>query len=346
MSRAEYARRVVIAASIGALFVAGLIFLRYVAHVLLILFAGILLATVVDGVGRWLCSVTGLPRRAGALGAIFGTLVLLGLVGWWVGPELVEQFGQLAERIPAAIQQGQEYLEERGWGQELIGQVGDSEGPSLGDLAGGAAGLFTSVLGAIANLLIILFLCIYLAYEPGVYRDAVLDLVPSVERDRIRDVLSNAGSALRLWMIGQLGAMAVVGVLTAVALTIAGVPAALALGVIAGLLDFVPIIGPLIAAVPAIIIGLGEGLGTGVVVALIFTAVQQIESYIVTPLFQRGVVSLPPALVLGAQVVLAVLFGLLGIFLSTPLLVVVIVLVQTLYVEDVLGEDVPVMGSD
>lgn len=346
MSRAEFARRVVIAASIGALFVAGLIFLRYVAHVLLILFAGILLATVVDGVGRWLCRVTGLPRRAGALGAIFGTLAFLGLVGWWVGPELVEQFGQLAERIPAAIQEAQSYLEERGWGQELIGQVEDSDGLSLGALAGGAAGLFTTVLGAVANLLIILFLCIYLAYEPGVYRDAVLDLVPAVERDRIRDVLANAGSALRLWMVGQLGAMAVVGVLTAVALTIAGVPAALALGVIAGLLDFVPIIGPLIAAVPALIIGLGEGLGTGLVVALIFTAVQQIEGYLVTPLFQRGVVSLPPALVLGAQVVLAVLFGLLGIFLSTPLLVVVIVIVQTLYVEDVLGEEVPVMGSD
>lgn len=345
MSRSEFARRVVVAASIGALFVAALIFLRYVAHVLLIIFAGILLATVVDGSARWLCRLTGVPRRVGALGVVFGTLAFLGLVGWWVGPELVQQFGQLAERIPAALQDAQAYLERWGWGQEVIGQMEDSAGPSLGALVGGAAGVFTTVLGAIANLLIILFLCIYLAYEPDVYRNAVLDLVPRVERDRIRDVLTNAGSALRLWMIGQLGAMTVVGVLTAVALTIAGVPAALALGVIAGLLDFVPIIGPLIAAVPALIIGLGEGLGTGLVVALIFTAVQQIESYIATPLFQRGVVSLPPALVLGAQVVFAVLFGLLGIFLSTPLLVVVIVLVQTLYVEDVLGEEVPVMGA-
>lgn len=346
MSEAQYARRVLIAAGIGLLFVALLLVLGYIAHMLLVIFAGILLAIVVDGAARRLREWTGIPRKIDVFVVVLGTLALLGAVSWYSGPQLAEQFGQLAQRIPEAFQEGRGWLAEQEWGEGLVDRFEDGEAIDAGAVLGGVTGVFASVIGVVVSILVITFLTVYLAYEPGTYRDAVLKLVPAERRDRGREIFADIGAALRLWMIGQLGAMAVVGTLVGLALWIAGFPGSLALGVIAGILTFVPIVGPLLAGIPGVIVGVAEmGLTGGLIAVIIYTGAEAVESYLATPLFQKSVVRLPPAAVLGAQLVMGVLFGLMGIFLSTPLLVVAIVAVQTLYVEDVLGEEVEVMGE-
>lgn len=348
MTSGEYARRIAIAAGIATLFVAGLLVLRYLANTLLVVFAALLLAVVLDGAGRNVHRWTGLPRKPAMLLVAVVVLGALGLVAWWSGPRIGQQFAELAERIPETVRDVRDGIRGTEWGGSLLERLDDNGGmvPSMGTMVGGVTGAFSSIIGTVANLLIILFVGIYLAYEPSLYRDAVVRLAPAERRERFRDVLSATGSALRLWMMGQLGSMAVVGVLTAVALSIAGVPLALALGVIAGLLSFVPILGPLMSAVPALIIGLGAGgLRMALVVGLIYLGVQSVESYLITPLIQKSVVALPPALLLAAQVVMGVLFGLSGIFLATPLTVVAVVLTQMLYVNGVLGDDVEVIGA-
>lgn len=344
MTDREFARRALIATGIVLLLAGTLYVLGHIAHMLLILFGGLLLAVVFDGGARAIRDRTGVSRRVAVFSLIGAVLAFLALVVWWAGPQFTEQFRQLGVVIPEAIQSLQERLRETDWGRRLLEGMEDSS-PPIGDLIGGVTGFFSATIATLAHILIILFLCIYLAYEPTLYRDATLKLIPRERRDRWREVFAHAGASLRLWMLGQLGSMAVVGVLTGVALWIAGIPAAIALATIAAIFTFVPIIGPFLGAVPAVIVGLADGFGTALLVAAIYTGVEQIESYVATPLFQKTVVSLPPALVLGAQVVMGVLFGLVGIFLSTPLAIVAIVLVQMLYVEDVLGEDVRVLGE-
>jgi len=151
--------------------------------------------------------------------------------------------------------------------------------------------------------------------------------------------------ALRWWLLGRLVAMTAVGLLTALGLWAIGMPMALALGFIAGLLSFVPYIGPIVSAVPAILVALADGgfLETGYVV-LIYGAAQFLEGSLITPVVQKYSVALPPAILIIAQFLLAVPFGPVGIMLATPFAVSVIVMTQMLYVEDILGDSVKVLG--
>jgi len=173
----------------------------------------------------------------------------------------------------------------------------------------------------------------------------VVHLLPPSRRPRTRTVFAALGSALRHWLLGRIASMLVVGLLTGIGLMIFGIPLALALGLIAALLSFVPYIGPILALVPALAVAAGEGTQAVVIVLMIYGAVQIVESYLVTPLIQQRAISMPPALLIAAQVVMGALAGFVGVAVATPLVVVVIVLVQMLYVEDVLGDEVEVMGG-
>jgi predicted PurR-regulated permease PerM len=139
--------------------------------------------------------------------------------------------------------------------------------------------------------------------------------------------------------------MGVVGLLTGVGLLIAGVPTPLALGLLAALLSFVPYVGPILSFIPAVLIALTVSLTKVFYVVLVFGIVQTLESYLVTPLVQRRAVSLPPVILITAQIAMGVLAGATGVLLATPLAVCVIVLLQMLYVEDVLGDEVHVLGQ-
>jgi predicted PurR-regulated permease PerM len=153
------------------------------------------------------------------------------------------------------------------------------------------------------------------------------------------------GRALRLWLLGQLLAMFLVGAMIALGLWALGVPSALALGFIAGMLEFVPFLGPIIAALPGVAVGLGEGMETAVWVMALYFIVQQGEGYFIIPLVQQGTVALPPALTLFAIVAFGLLFGPLGILFATPLTVVAFVVVKKLWVRDTLHEETELPGE-
>jgi len=186
---------------------------------------------------------------------------------------------------------------------------------------------------------------LYLAVRPLTYTEGVARLVPSEQRQRAGQVLAAMGHALRWWMVGRGASMLVVGILTALGLLLAGVPLFLSLGVIAGLFSFVPYIGPIAGAVPALLVAFTVSPVKALYVVLIFAGVQLLESNLITPLIQEQTVSIPPALLITAQVVAGVLAGILGVLLATPLAVTLTVAVQMLYVEDVLDEPVEVLGE-
>lgn len=348
MSRAEYARRVLLAGGVAV--VAGLLIrtLPQLAQVLLVVFTGVLFAVVVHGFAVAITRRTPLPRTAAVLATFALTLGALGVATWWSGPRMGDQFGQLLERLPEVTSDVTSRLESTTWGAALLDRFGEPSDalPQGRQAMGGITRVFTTMTGLLTTTIVILFIAIYLAVDPDLYRRALVRLAPGgPHRDRLSEILVEVAHSLQLWMKARLISMAVVGVLTGVALTIAGIPLALALALIAAVLAFVPFIGPIIAAVPAVLIGLGESGQAALVVVAIYLGVQTLESYLITPLIEKRVISLPPAFVLAAQLVMGTLFGLIGVFLATPITVIVVVLVRRLYLEEVLDQEIEPLGA-
>ncbi|MBK8211792.1 MAG: AI-2E family transporter [Rhodospirillales bacterium] len=329
---ASYTQRVLIAAAVAA----GLFLAWQVADVFILLFGGILLAALLRAVSDPLARMTSLPERWALVLAVVGVVGLFGGTFYVIDERLTEQLAQLATQLPDAWARARDAIQQTATGQRLIEMLQQSGGnpvmPSVSRLGSFASG----TLGALANTALVLFLGLFLAANPGLYKRGMLRLLPMRARGRTGDALDAAGDALRRWLVGQLLAMTCVGLLTGVGLWMLGVPLALSLGVLAGLLDFVPYIGPVVAAVPAVLVAFMQSPITALYVALLYALVQQVEGNVIVPLAQRWAVSLPPALSILSVIIFGVLFGFPGLLFATPLIVVMMVLVRKLYVEDTL----------
>jgi predicted PurR-regulated permease PerM len=226
--------------------------------------------------------------------------------------------------------------------------------PSLGqgitDQLGGVArhlfGFASSTVAVLGGLVLILFVAIFVAIDAETYQDGLMHLFPHKARRRAREVLTATAAMLRRWLFTQFISMVLVGVLTAVVLLIMGIEAAVALGIIAGILEFVPIAGPIMASIPAIAMGFLDGPEKAIYVALAYVAIQQIESNLLYPLLMKKGLELPPVLTIFTQGVLATVFGFIGLLVAVPMLAAAIVPIKMLYVRDVVGDDVKLPGED
>jgi predicted PurR-regulated permease PerM len=280
--------------------------------------------------------------REGWALALVGAALLVLLVGGGVlfGRGVAGQALQLVDRIPEIVQTLREQLEQNEFGRRVV-EVAEASGlfsGGQGQFLGRGLGLLGSTFGAVANLIIVVFFAAFMAAQPRPYLEGLLSLVARKKRERLRQVLYEIGHVLRRWMVGQSLLGLCVGLLVGIGLALLGAPFAVALGLLAGLMEFIPYIGPLIAAVPAVLVGFAESPQLALWVALLFLGVQSIESYVLAPLVQHRAVYLPPAVILFAQVLMGVIVGGLGVAVATPLAAAVMVAVSMLYVEDVLGE--------
>ena len=197
----------------------------------------------------------------------------------------------------------------------------------------------TSTAETFAGLLLILMMSIYIGSDPDTYKNGILHLFPKRRRERIDEVLSAMSTMLRRWLVTQLIAMVTIGVVSTIALLVLGVKAPFALGIIAGLLEFVPTIGPILSAVPAIAMGFLDSPEKALYVGLAYLAIQQLEGHLLIPLLMKGGMDLPPVLTIVTQGLMALLFGFLGLMIAVPLLAALMVPIKMLYVEDALGDD-------
>jgi predicted PurR-regulated permease PerM len=198
----------------------------------------------------------------------------------------------------------------------------------------------SSTVEVVGGLLLILFTAIYIGAEPHLYYTGLLHLFPHTARRRADEVLQAIGVTLRKWLVAQLIMMAVIGVIDAIGLSLLGVKAALALGLIAGLLEFIPLLGPILSAIPAIAMGFLDSPQKALFVALLCWGVQFLEGHILAPLLMKRGVDLPPVVTLIGLSLMALVFGFLGMMVAVPVLAAVMVTVKMLYVEDVVGDDV------
>lgn len=321
--------------------------LAYLAQMLLVIFGGVLFAILLAALTDVLKRRLHLPRGIALTLAVIAFFGLLVAVGWFAGPRVAEQFVRLGERMPQAVNEIQDALNQSEWGKSLLDGLSQvtSLAPEGSDLMGRITGVFSSAMGAISGLLIVIFLGIYLAAQPKLYTDNAVLLLPKNKRRRAREIVDSIGRALRWWLLGRAASMIVVGLLTALGLWITGIPLPLSLGLLAAALAFVPFIGPIISAIPAVLVALTEDPVLAIWVVIIYAGVQLLESYVITPLIQQKAVYLPPAVLITMEILMAVLFGAVGILLAAPITVVIIVAIQMLYIEDVVGEHIRVMGK-
>jgi predicted PurR-regulated permease PerM len=305
--------------------------------VLLVIFAGLLFGVFFSGGGEWLARRIGIGRGWGI--GLFLLLVLLALAGAFLAfaPAAADQFERLAQEVPAALQRLRERLEQHAWGDELLRHATPRALLSGGE--GTAVTAVAATFGILGNFVVMLFIGLYLSLDTRIYRRGLVWLLAPSLRASGEDVLDKAGATLRSWLVAQLMAMTVVGVLTWLGLWLVGVPLAPILGLIAALLAFIPNIGPIIAAVPAVLLGFSEGATTALLVLGVYIVVQTLESYAITPLIQQERVSLPPALILSTQLLMGVLFGILGLALATPLAALGLTLVRETYVRRYLATE-------
>ena len=207
-------------------------------------------------------------------------------------------------------------------------------------------GFVTSTLAAVAGLVLVLVLSVYIAADPDLYHQGLMHVLPIRSRRRAGEVLSAIAQALRKWLVTQLIAMGVIGAVTTVTLLLLGIDAALPLGILAGLLEFVPTVGPIMSALPAVAMGFVVSPQKALYVGLAYIAIQQLENHLLIPFLMKSGVDLPPALTIIAQALMALVFGFLGLLIAVPLLAAVLVAVKMLYVNDVVGDPVGILEDD
>lgn len=327
---------------VGLLFVllAGIVW--FAADVLLLIFAcslvAVLLHDMTERVQHWLRLSRGL-----ALGLVVTLLLaVIGVGAWLMAPEMARQVGDLASAIPQALERLRAEARQYEFLRGLLAGLPSTDQlmSRTMDIVSQTGLIFSGMLGVVGNVAIIAFVGIYLAAQPHLYIDGIVTLSPHRKRNRVREIFAELGRTLGQWLFGKFITMVIVGVITAIGLSLLGLPLALVLGILAGLLDFIPYLGPIIAGAPAVLIAFSESPTLALYVALLFLAVQIAEGYLLLPLIERRTVSLPPALTIVMQVLLGALFGLAGVALATPLTAVFAVLITMLYVQDVLGDPV------
>jgi predicted PurR-regulated permease PerM len=304
------------------------------ASVLLLAFAGTLLALVLRRLTEPLHRRLKLSPR-GALALVVVGLLALVVGGLWLaGSGIAEQVEALRVTLPRAVEALRRWLEGTALGRSLL-EFWDQAEVAPDDwsgLAGWATGTLNATVSGIGGLVLLLVLGIYLAADPETYRRGVLRLLPPPQRPRLEALFDDAGHDLSRWLLGQAVSMSAVALLTLAGLLAIGQPLAVTLAVLAGLLDFVPYIGPIVAGVLIVAVALTESETQALLALVVVVAVQQAEAFVVQPLAQRWAVRLPPVLGLLSVLVFGVLFGLAGVLLATPLMVLTLRVVDHLVV--------------
>ncbi len=343
----SFPQRVLVTVGIVAASLLVLYLFVVLSRVLLIVFAGALMAVGLGGGADILRRRTPLGRPGGLTVVITLVVIALFFLSGMIGAPLTGQVNDLITQLPDAVETLRRQIANQEWLGSLTAEPGMIRDlmPSPKEVMGGVTSAFSRTLGVVANVFVILFIGIYGAADPGSYVSGVVHLTPKRNRTRAREVIDALAHALRWWLVGRLVMMTVVGILTTLGLWIAGIPNPLALGLLAALLSFVPYVGPILSFFPAVLVALTVSLTKVLYVVIVFGLVQTLESYVVTPLVQQRAVSLPPVILITAQIAMGVLAGATGVLLAAPLAIVVIALLQMLYVEDVLGDSVQVLGQ-
>jgi predicted PurR-regulated permease PerM len=253
-----------------------------------------------------------------------------------MGDRIVNQVNELKDTLPGTINTAKAKLSTTSIGKKILEKTSSEEFSKKVYTFGSS--FFNSSFGAFGDLYVVLFLGIYFTFSPKVYINGFLSFIPMKGRAKAKSTVERIGFTLTKWLKGQVFAMLIIAILTGIGLTFMGMPMAIALALIAGLLNFIPNFGPLLAMVPAVLIALTIDGNKALVVAIMYTAIQILESNVITPSIQKKLINIPPALTILAQLFMGILTGGWGLVLATPLVAILMVVFQETYIKS-LNED-------
>ena len=333
-----FVRRVLIVFGLASLFLLA----WHLRSILLMLFGAVVVASVFRALADRLAKFPGISEGVAVALSIVSILGALGVLAAVFGSAILEQFQVLREALPSAWRSFEQRVGDVGLGNQL-----ESLAESVRTQTGASAlSRFLWSFGTgLADVLVVVVAGVFLAAQPRFYAAGAIKLVPSAKRSLVSEAMDESETALRLWLKGQLIAMVAVGLLIGFGLWALDMRSALALGLLAGMLEFIPFAGPIIASIPAILLALAVSPDLALWVLLLYLAVQQFEGYLLTPLVQQYAVELPGVVLLFSLLAFGTLFGTLGIILAAPLTVVAYVLVKRLYVIETLHTPTPIPGE-
>lgn len=290
----------------------------YISQALLVIFGAMVFAAMLDGGARLLGRVTPIGRswRLGLV--LLGSVLFLVWLGYFAGSQISREAAQLPRIVAEQGERLIAWLDGKGFAinqrdvQGIAGQLMSG----VGTVTRAIGGLF----GALTTLFLIAIIGIYVAFEPRLYERGLAWMLPREQREDFNRTASRMAQTMRRLMAGRLVGMVFEGVLTYVMLRLYGVPMAALLAILTGLLAFIPNVGALIAGILMVLVGFSGGADMGIYTIFVYFLVQTFDGYVVIPLIAKKTVDLAPALVLGAQLIMGVLFGVIGLFLADPLL--------------------------
>jgi predicted PurR-regulated permease PerM len=299
-------------------------------------FGAVIVATVLRSLAVSLERHACVPNKISVMAALFLLVFMIAAVAWFVGDPLAEQFENMRQRLPAAVDAVMLWLNSHRLGVATLQYIEEARSNDASPWAMRVAGAAGSTFGALSGAALMLVMGLYLALAPRVYRDGLVRLMPLSARESVGEALDACGSALSRWLLGQSASMLFVGATTALGLWLLDVPLAFSVGVLSGLLAFIPFFGAIAGGLLAVLLGFMQGPETALYVLILALVIQQIEGNVLMPLVERWAVGLPPVLGIAATVMFGVLFGLLGVLLAAPAMIVLMVVAQRLYIKGVL----------
>lgn len=337
---ARFVRQLVLA----LLVIAIALLLWELRFIMILVFGAVLLGVLWHAAAIWIHRHVHVPESLGLAVTVAGVLALTTGTLYLFGSEIARQAEAISAALPEALDQVRKTargLGVGGWTEQQIERFTSAfaEGGSLG-------GVLVTLGNGLTDFVVVVVGSVFLAARPSLYRTGLLKLLPFARRGEAAATLDDAQRALRMWFKGRLVAMVGVGLLTGVGLWLIGVPSFLALGLLAGLLEIIPFFGPILAAVPGILLALLVSPTHALLAAVLYFLIQQAEGNLITPIIQQHAVELPPALLLFSLLAFAYLFGVVGALLAAPLTVVFYILVKKLYVQKALDTPTPIPGEE
>jgi predicted PurR-regulated permease PerM len=318
---------------ITALFVALLWFFMITFNVFLLILAGVLIALFFHGLAGLIQRKLHLPQKASLLVSVISTFIIIILASWFMGSTIQLQITELAKTLPSTVNNAKIQLASTFLGQKFLEKTSWDK---VSDQAYGFfSKFFNSTFGVFTDAYIVLFLGLFFTAAPRTYLNGFLKLIPPKAKLEAKYTVERIGFTLTKWLKGQIFAMIAIALLKGIALTILGVPMAIVLALIAGILNFIPNFGPLLSMIPAILIALTQGVDKAIIVAVVYLLLQIIEGNVITPSIQQKLIKLPAALTIVAQLFMGILSGVWGLILATPLVAIFIVVLHETYVKKI-----------
>jgi predicted PurR-regulated permease PerM len=326
-----FTKKVWITGGIFALIIVILLLFKTLFSLLLLVFAGVIISAYFYGVaGIFQRYFKWSPKLSIALSVILNILLLVAFF-WFIGARIQQQVSQLTDTLPATIQKAKEQISQIPFGDKILQQL-NSSGDSKKSVAA-VKSFFSSSFGVLSDLYIVILLAAFFTASPSLYKKGLVKLLPARAKDKGTELIEKISSLLKKWLKGQIIGIFFIAIVTAIGLLIIGMPLVLTLALIAGLMNFIPNFGPLIALIPAVLIALMQGPATALIIFGMYTFIQIFQSAVTQPLVQKKMINIPPALTIIGQVALGALVGFWGVLLATPFVAILMVVIEELYTD-------------